>query len=86
MLGKFEKIPIDKIRKGVRIREDLGNIELLAKTIFSLGLLHPITVSIEDAGSYTLLAGKRRLEACKTLGWKEIDALVFNIEIAKEES
>lgn len=86
MEPRFEKIPIDKIRKGSRIREDPGNLELLAKTISPLGLLQPIVVQQEDDGTYTLLVGKRRVEACKLLRWKEIDALIINIELVEGTS
>ena len=71
-----KKIPISKIRKNERIREDLGNIKQFAKLIALIGLLYPIDVCEEDNGTYTLLAGERRLEACKLLGWTTIDAHV----------
>jgi ParB family transcriptional regulator, chromosome partitioning protein len=60
--------PISSIQVGKRHRRDLGDIEWLAGSIEDIGLLHPITVS-EDG---VLLAGRRRLAACKKLGWKNI--------------
>jgi len=79
-MSKFQKIPIDKIGKKTRIREDAGNIKQIAKLIATIGLLNPITVCEEDDGTYTLLAGERRLEACKLLDWSTIDAHVWTCQ------
>ena len=51
-----------------RHRVDLGDIEDLAASIAADGLLHPIVVT-NDA---RLIAGHRRLEACRMLGWGQI--------------
>jgi ParB family chromosome partitioning protein len=61
-------IALDQITVGERHRRDLGDIAALAESIQDLGLLHP--VSIDKNGR--LLAGARRLEACKRLGWSSI--------------
>ena len=79
-MSKFKKIPIDKIRKKIRIREELGNIKQIAKLIAVIGLLNPITVCEEEDGTYTLLSGERRFEACKLLRWGIIDAHVFTCQ------
>ena len=60
--------PIASIRIGKRHRVDLGDVAQLADSIEDIGLLHPIAVN-EDG---LLLAGARRLAACKRLGWKQI--------------
>jgi ParB family transcriptional regulator, chromosome partitioning protein len=59
---------IDDIHIGERHRRDMGDIAGLATSIAEIGLLNPITVD----GDGQLLAGARRLAACKMLGWKEI--------------
>jgi ParB family transcriptional regulator, chromosome partitioning protein len=59
---------IAAIKVGKRHRRDLGDIDALAASIEDIGLLHPIIVN-EDG---LLLAGARRLAACKRLGWKKI--------------
>jgi ParB/RepB/Spo0J family partition protein len=56
----------DRQRKLIE-REPLS---ALAKDIEQHGLLHPIVVT----RSGTLMAGERRLEACKLLGWTHIPA------------
>jgi ParB family chromosome partitioning protein len=60
--------PIDKIRIGTRHRREMGDIASLAASIEDIGLLNPITID-EDG---LLLAGARRLAACKLLGWTEV--------------
>jgi ParB family chromosome partitioning protein len=61
-------MPVADIKVGKRIRKDMGDIEGLAESIEDIGLLNPISVD-EDG---RLLAGARRLAACKRLGWKTI--------------
>lgn len=59
---------IASVAVGERRREDPGDIEGLAASIARYGLLHPIVLD-EDGN---LIAGGRRLEACKRLQWEEI--------------
>ena len=61
-------IALDQVVVGHRRRKDMGDIDSLAASIEDIGLLHPITV--DEQGR--LLAGARRLAACKLLGWKDI--------------
>ena len=69
-------VAISSIKIGKRYRRDLGDIAALAISITDIGLLHPITVDEERR----LLAGARRLTACKQLGWKEIPVRVVRCE------
>jgi ParB family chromosome partitioning protein len=63
---------IDEIKVGKRIRRDMGDIESLAQSINDLGLLTPILITPDNK----LLAGERRLRACKKLGWTTIPVTV----------
>jgi ParB/RepB/Spo0J family partition protein len=54
----------------------LGDIDELAGQIADLGLLHPIVVRPNGE----LIAGQRRLEAVKMLGWKDVPVHVVDIE------
>jgi ParB-like chromosome segregation protein Spo0J len=63
---------ISDITPGTRHRTDMGDIDALADSIDALGLLHPVVVN--EAGE--LIAGARRLEACRRLGWKDVPATV----------
>lgn len=64
----MKKVPINAIQIGDRRREDMGNIDVLAESIRRFGLLHPVVVDEQNR----LVAGGRRLEACKSLGWEEV--------------
>lgn len=55
---------IEVIKVAGRYRRDLGDIEALAKSITAVGLINPITVTSDGQ----LIAGQRRLEACRLLG------------------
>jgi N6-adenosine-specific RNA methylase IME4 len=61
--------PIDKITVGDRFRKDYGNIVVeLAKSIERVGLINPITVDSKG----NLRAGGCRLQALRSLGWKDV--------------
>ena len=59
---------IDEIKVGDRIRKDLGDIPSLSNSIHERGLLQPIVITSDG----TLIAGQRRLEACRSLGWRDV--------------
>ena len=68
--GAFKIISISSIivnREG-RQRRELPNIDVLADSLRRLGLIHPLVVD----ENHNLVAGERRLEAAKTLGWTDI--------------
>ena len=56
-----------------------GNIETLAQSIEQHGLIHPLAVkeSAEKKGYYRVIAGRRRYEAVKSLGWKNVEVTVY---------
>jgi len=77
------EIPIEDLemsefntRKNLTDGQYDSAIEDLAKSIEKRGLLNPITVFQEPGGRYVLVAGQRRLLACKRLGWSTIPAIV----------
>lgn len=63
------RLKISDIKVGSRFRKDFGDIESLATSISSKGLLHPIIVDNKKG----LIAGERRLQAHKMLGLEEIE-------------
>jgi ParB family chromosome partitioning protein len=56
-------------------RTRVDSIVELAESLRVHGLLHPVVVRRRGAG-YELIAGHRRLEAARVLGWMEIAAVV----------
>jgi ParB/RepB/Spo0J family partition protein len=73
--GQLTK-PICEIRIGERHRRDLGDIESLAASIQSVGLLHPVVVRPDG----DLIAGRRRLAACERLGWPQVPVTVVELD------
>ncbi len=68
-------VALDKIQVGRRQRQDLGDIDALAASIGALGLLQPLVVTPD----HRLIAGQRRLEAVRRLGWTEVDVRVVEL-------
>jgi N6-adenosine-specific RNA methylase IME4 len=66
---------IDQIQIGFRYRKDLGDLRVLADSIAEVGLLHPVVVTPEGR----LIAGQRRLEACRSLGWAEVPVTIVDL-------
>lgn len=80
----IREIEIARIH-DTEIAADPADVEALAKSISSAGLLQPVLVTASPQGGYyDLLAGHLRLEACKKLGWRTIPAVVR--EHARSES
>ena len=67
---------IDQIQVGDRFRKDIGNLRPLADSIAEMGLLHPVVATPEGL----LIAGWRRIEACRLLGWREIPVTVADLQ------
>jgi hypothetical protein len=57
----------------------VGSMEGLIASIRAHGLLHPIAVTKDG----TLVAGRRRLEACRALGWTEIPVVMIDADKAQ---
>jgi len=58
----------------------------LCENIREIGMVEPVMVKPEEDGTYVLISGEHRYEACKVLGYKEIPAFVmedFDVDKAK---
>ena len=63
-------VPISSIKIRKRVRQDLGNLDDLKESLKLYGLMNPITINKKNE----LIAGERRLQAAKLLGWTNINA------------
>ncbi len=52
----------------------------LANNIKEVGLINPVILRKKDNGKYERISGYRRIEAVKKLGWKEVDAIVVDVD------
>jgi ParB family transcriptional regulator, chromosome partitioning protein len=71
-----DSLPVNAIRPSPRnARQSLTGIDELAASIQAHGLMQPIVVR-PVANGYELIAGHRRIEAARLLGWTEIAVIV----------
>lgn len=84
-IGDYEeirKIPIDSIipnRFQPRTVFDDEKIEELSRTIHTHGIIQPIVVRELENEQFEIIAGERRWRAMKKLDWKEVPAIVKNL-------
>ena len=76
-------VPINDVKVKDRIRKDMGDLAALAESMKRFGQINPILITEDNV----LIAGGRRLEAARALGWSEINAVVAEIpdELTKLE-
>jgi ParB family chromosome partitioning protein len=61
------------------LRKDIGQLDGLITSIEEKGLLEPIVVRPVGDG-FEVVAGHRRLEACKRLGWRKIPCHIIELD------
>lgn len=84
---KFDEIDINLIVPNPnqpRTTFDDAALDELAQSIQQVGLIQPLLVRKTDSG-YELVAGERRLRACKMLGFVKVPCLIQS-SMAQEES
>ena len=74
-------IDIEKVSVGDRIRKDMGDLKELADDIAKNGLINPPVVTPD----FELIAGERRLEAMKKLGYKQVEVRIMKVEDAEHK-
>ncbi len=75
-MHETREVAISKIKLKKRIRKDLGDLSSLINSLRKYGQLTPIILN----NRYELIAGNRRLESAKRLGWETINAIVVERE------
>ena len=83
------QLSIESIKIKKRVRKEIGDLTPLINSLRKYGQLNPILLDPD----YALIAGFRRLEAAKRLGWNSVEVLIVNtdsdiekIEIELEEN
>lgn len=71
-----KNVNIESIIVKKRIRKNLGELDSLMKSMRGFGLMNPIVLNEKNE----LIAGERRLEAAKRLGWTSIPATIVKHE------
>ncbi len=77
--SEITELPIDKIRPSpyqARKKFDEVELRILSESIKESGLLQPISV-VRSGFEYTLIAGERRLRACKLAQMARIPAIIY---------
>ena len=76
-------VPIGDIKVKRRVRKDMGDLESLAESMRHFGQINPIVITKKNV----LIAGERRFEAAKILGWRTINAVIneFPDELSRLE-
>jgi ParB family chromosome partitioning protein len=69
------QVSLDDIIVKKRIRKEMGDIVALADSMKRYGQMNPIVLNKRNQ----LIAGGRRLEAARSLGWRTINAVVMDI-------
>ena len=67
-------VPLESIVIRKRIRRELGDISGLVESLKNHGQLTPIIINRR----HDLIAGFRRLQAAKRLGWRSIEAVMID--------
>lgn len=70
------QIPIEDIVVKKRIRKDMGDTDSLADSLRQYGLINPVLINKHNI----LIAGRRRLEAARKLGWRTINATIIDAQ------
>jgi len=74
---RIEDVPVGKIKRAHRHREDLGDLESLAQNVREVGWLQPIGLN----QYYELVFGERRLYVCEhILKWPTIPAHILDFD------
>lgn len=82
--GSLEDLNIsDIISPTNQLRSTMNNLGELAESIKKIGLLQPIIVRTNSSENFEIVAGNRRLNACKKLGRRRIPCHIVELDDKK---
>jgi ParB family chromosome partitioning protein len=82
--GSLEDLNISDIALPTnQLRSNMNNLEELAESIRSIGLLQPIIVRSNNSENFEIVAGNRRFSACKKLGLRKIPCHIVELDDKK---
>lgn len=84
--GPYQLLPLHRVEPNPRQpRKDFDEVELqaLADSIATHGLIQPLTVRETASGYYQIIAGERRWRACRMAGLTEVSAVVIEADEKK---
>jgi len=84
-VGKVGMIPLNSIIVGERAREEMGDLDSLEENMKESGLISPLAVKDNGDGTYTLLAGERRLTVLKRNNINEVPVRIYDRELSEIE-
>lgn len=81
MSGSLEDLDIKEITTSYhQLRVGYFDLAELAESIRKIGLLQPIIVRTNSSKYFEVVAGYRRLNACKKLGWRKIACHIVDLD------
>ena len=84
--GPYQLLPLHRVEPNPRQpRQDFDEVELqaLADSIATHGLIQPLTVRETGNGYYQIIAGERRWRACRIAGLQEVPAVIIEADEKK---
>ncbi len=80
LVGFLDEVKMKQTHLSTQaLRADLGRLDDLMASIDKVGLLQPIIVRPVEAG-YEVVAGNRRFEACRRLGWIKVPCHIVELD------
>lgn len=77
--GSIQDVDIFHIRQSYFCRSSMDSTLDLSKSIQQKGLLQPIIVRVKDE-HFEIVAGNRRYNACRSLGWRKITCYIVELD------
>jgi ParB family chromosome partitioning protein len=81
LIGSVDDINMSDIDPPANpLRSNTNGVEELVESIKKIGLIQPIVVRIARSDRFEIVAGNRRFNACKKLGWRKITGHIVELD------